>query len=127
MKLVAEASNGREAYEAYRSHRPDVTLMDLQMPGADGLDGLNAIRQEYPDARVIVLTTYSGDMRVSRALRGGARGYILKGNVHEELLSCIRAVHAGHKRIPPDVATELAIHSMDDALTEREIDVLNLI
>ena len=127
MKLVAEASNGREAYEAYRSHRPDVTLMDLQMPGADGLDGLNAIRREYPDARVIVLTTYSGDMRVSRALRGGARGYILKGNVHEELLSCIRAVHAGHKRIPPDVATELAIHSMDDALTEREIDVLNLI
>ena len=127
MKLVAEASNGREAYEAYRSHRPDVTLMDLQMPGADGLDGLNAIRHEYPEARVIVLTTYSGDMRVSRALRGGARGYILKGNVHEELLSCIRAVHAGHKRIPPDVATELAIHSMDDALTEREIDVLNLI
>ena len=127
MNLVAEASNGREAFEAYRSHRPDVTLMDLQMPGADGLDGLNAIRQEYPDARVIVLTTYSGDMRVSRALRGGARGYILKGNVHEELLSCIRAVHAGHKRIPPDVATELAIHSMDDALTEREIDVLNLI
>ncbi len=127
MKLVAEASNGMEAFEAYRSHRPDVTLMDLQMPGADGLDGLNAIRQEYPEARVIVLTTYSGDMRVSRALRGGARGYILKGNVHEELLSCIRAVHAGHKRIPPDVATELAIHSMDDALTEREIDVLNLI
>ena len=127
MKLVAEATNGKEAFDAYRSHRPDVTLMDLQMPGADGLDGLNAIRQEYPDARVIVLTTYSGDMRVSRALRGGARGYILKGNVHEELLSCIRAVHAGHKRIPPDVATELAIHSMDDALTEREIDVLNLI
>ena len=127
MKLVAEATNGKEAFDAYRSHRPDVTLMDLQMPGADGLDGLNAIRQEYPEARVIVLTTYSGDMRVSRALRGGARGYILKGNVHEELLSCIRAVHAGHKRIPPDVATELAIHSMDDALTEREIDVLNLI
>ena len=127
MKLVAEATNGKEAFDAYRSHRPDVTLMDLQMPGVDGLDGLHAIRQEYPDARVIVLTTYSGDMRVSRALRGGARGYILKGNVHEELLSCIRAVHAGHKRIPPDVATELAIHSMDDALTEREIDVLNLI
>ena len=127
MKLVAEASNGKEAFEAYRKHRPDVTLMDLQMPGTDGLDGLNAIRQEYPDARVIVLTTYSGDMRVSRALREGARAYILKGNVHEELLSCIRAVHAGHKRVPPDIATELAVHSMDDALTDREIDVLNLI
>ena len=127
MKLVAEASNGKEAFEAFRSHRPDVTLMDLQMPGVDGLDGLNAIRQEFPDARVIVLTTYSGDARVVRARRAGARGYILKGNVHEELLSCIRAVHAGQKRIPPDIATELALHSMDDALTDREIDVLNLI
>lgn len=127
MKLVAEASNGRDAFEAFRSHRPDVTLMDLQMPGADGLDGLNAIRQEFPDARVVVLTTYSGDTRVSRALRAGARGYILKGNVHEELLSCIRAVHAGQKRIPADIAAELAIHSMDDALSGREIDVLNLI
>ena len=127
MKLVAEASNGKEAFEAFRCHRPDVTLMDLQMPGVDGLDGLNAIRQEFPEARVIVLTTYSGDARVLRALRAGARGYILKGNVHEELLSCIRAVHAGQKRIPPDIATELAIHSMDDALTDREIDVLKLI
>ena len=127
MKLVAEASNGKEAFDAFRTHRPDVTLMDLQMPGVDGLDGLHAIRQEFPDARVIVLTTYSGDMQVLRALRGGARGYILKGNVHEELLSCIRAVHAGQKRLPADLAAELANHSMDDALTEREIDVLNLI
>jgi DNA-binding NarL/FixJ family response regulator len=127
MKLVAEASNGKQAIDAFRTHRPDITLMDLQMPGVDGLDAIQAIREGFPDARIIVLTTYSGDMRVLRALRAGARGYILKGNVHEELLSCIRAVHAGQKRIPPDVAAELAMHSIDDALTEREIEVLNLI
>jgi DNA-binding NarL/FixJ family response regulator len=127
MKLVAEASNGQQAIEAFRSHRPDVTLMDLQMPVVDGLDALHAIRREFPEARVIVLTTYSGDTQVLRALRAGARGYILKGNVHEELLHSIRAVHSGQKRIPPDVAAELAEHSIDDALTEREIDVLNLI
>jgi len=127
MKLVAEATNGKEAIDAFRSHRPDVTLMDLQMPGVDGLDAIHAIRQEFPEARIIVLTTYSGDTQVLRALRAGARGYILKGNVHEELLNSIRAVHAGQKRIPSDVAAELAIHSTDDALTEREIDVLNLI
>jgi DNA-binding NarL/FixJ family response regulator len=127
MKLVAEASNGKEAVEAFRSVRPDVTLMDLQMPGMDGLDALETIREEFPEARIIVLTTYSGDAQVLRALRSGARGYILKGNVHEELLHAIRAVHAGQKRIPPDVAAELAIHATDDALTEREIDVLKLI
>ena len=127
MKLVAEASNGQQAIDAFRSHRPDVTLMDLQMPGVDGLDALHAIRREFPEARIIVLTTYSGDAQVLRALRAGARGYILKGNVHEELLHSIRAVHSGQKRIPPDVAAELAEHSIDDALTEREIDVLNLI
>jgi DNA-binding NarL/FixJ family response regulator len=101
--------------------------MDLQMPGMDGLDALETIREEFPEARIIVLTTYSGDAQVLRALRSGARGYILKGNVHEELLHAIRAVHAGQKRIPPDVAAELAIHATDDALTEREIDVLKLI
>jgi len=127
MKLVAEASNGQQAIDAFRSHRPDVTLMDLQMPGVDGLDALHAIRREFPEARIIVLTTYSGDAQVLRALRAGARGYILKGNVHEELLHSIRAVYSGQKRIPPDVAAELAEHSIDDALTEREIDVLNLI
>ena len=127
MKLVAEASNGKAAVNAFRSHRPDVTLMDLQMPEADGLDAIQAIREEFPEARIIVLTTYSGDMQVLRALRAGARGYILKGNVHEELLNSIRAVHAGQKRIPPDVAAELAIHATDDALTEREVDVLKLI
>ena len=127
MKLVAEASNGKEAIDAFRSQRPDVTLMDLQMPKLDGLDAIQAIREEFSDARIIVLTTYSGDVRVLRALRAGARGYILKGNVHEELLNTIRAVHAGHKRIPADVAAELAVHSADDLLTEREIDVLKLI
>jgi DNA-binding NarL/FixJ family response regulator len=127
MKLVAEASNGREAVDAFRCHRPDVTLMDLQMPKVDGLDAIHAIREDFPEARIIVLTTYSGDMRVLRALRAGAKGYILKGNVQEELLNAIRAVHTGHKRIPPDVAAELANHSTDDALTEREIDVLKLI
>ena len=127
MKLVAEASNGKEAVNAFRSVRPDVTLMDLQMPGISGLDTIHAIREEFPQARIIVLTTYSGDMQVLSALRAGARGYILKGDVQDELLNSIRAVHAGQKRIPPDVAAELAIHSTDDALTGREIDVLKLI
>jgi DNA-binding NarL/FixJ family response regulator len=127
MKPVAEASNGKEAIDAFRTHRPDVTLMDLQMPGVDGLEALHAIRREFPEARIIVLTTYSGDTQVLRALRAGARGYILKGNVHEELLNSIRGVHVGQKRIPPDVAAELAIHSTDDALTDKEIDVLDLI
>jgi DNA-binding NarL/FixJ family response regulator len=127
MKLVAEASNGNAAIEAFRSHRPDITIMDLQMSGMDGVDAIHAIRSETPEARIIVLTTYGGDARVLRALRAGARGYILKGNVHEELLNAIRAVHAGQKRIPPDVAAELASHATDDALTEREIDVLRLI
>src|SRR5262245_50608025 len=119
LKLVAEASNGKEAIDAFRSHRPDVTLMDLQMPGMDGLEAINAIRREFPEARIIVLTTYSGDMQVLRALKSGARAYILKGHVHKELLDTIRAVHAGQKRIPPEVAAELADHAADDALTER--------
>jgi DNA-binding NarL/FixJ family response regulator len=127
LKLVAEASNGKEAIDAFRVHRPDVTLMDLQMPGADGLEGIEAIRREFPEARIIVLTTYSGDTRVLRSLKAGARGYILKGHVHKELLDTIRAVHAGQKRIPPDIAAELAEHATDDALTEREIAVLRLI
>jgi DNA-binding NarL/FixJ family response regulator len=101
--------------------------MDLRMPGVSGLDTIHAIREEFPEARIIVLTTYSGDMQVLSALRAGARGYILKGDVQDELLNSIRAVHAGQKRIPPAVAAELAIHSTDDALTGREIDVLKLI
>jgi DNA-binding NarL/FixJ family response regulator len=127
MKLVAEASNGEEAIGAFRSHRPDVTLMDLQMPAVDGLEAIARIRGEFPDARIIVLTTYTGDIQVLRALRSGARAYILKGHVHKELLETIRVVHAGQKRIPPDIAAELAEHAMDDELTGREIDVLRLV
>jgi DNA-binding NarL/FixJ family response regulator len=127
LKMVAEASNGKEAIEAFRSYKPDVTLMDLQMPEVDGLEAIQAIRREFPDARIIVLTTYSGDMQVLRALKAGARAYILKGLVHKELLDTIRAVHAGQKRIPPQIAAELEDHSTDDALTEREVDVLRLI
>jgi DNA-binding NarL/FixJ family response regulator len=127
MKMVAEASNGREAIEKFRSHRPDVTLMDLQMPGLNGIEAIIQIRTEYPNTRIIVLTTYTGDIQVLRAIRAGARAYILKGHVHRELLETIRAVHAGQKRIPPEVAAELADHAADDELTPREIDVLRLI
>jgi DNA-binding NarL/FixJ family response regulator len=127
LKLVAEASNGKEAIEAFRCHQPDITLMDLQMPGLDGIQAIEAICSEFPGARIIVLTTYTGDTRVVRALKAGARAFVLKGHVLDELLDTIRAVHAGKKRIPPDVAAELADHAIDDALTEREIDVLRLI
>jgi len=127
MKLVAEASNGKEAIEKFRSHRPDVTLMDLQMPGLNGIEAINCIQSEFPNARIIVLTTYTGDVQVLRALKAGARGYILKGHVHRELLEAIRAVHAGQKRIPPEIAADLADHAVDDELTPREIDVLRLI
>jgi DNA-binding NarL/FixJ family response regulator len=127
MKLVGEASNGQQAMEQFRLHRPDVTLMDLQMPDLNGTDVMARIHSEFPDARIVVLTTYTGDAQVLRALRAGARGYVLKGHVHRELLDTIRAVHAGQKRIPPDVAAELAEHAVDDALSGREIDVLRLI
>jgi len=127
MKLVAEASNGREAVEKFREHRPDVTLMDLQMPDLNGTEAITRIQSEFPNARIVVLTTYTGDAQVVRALRAGARGYLLKGHVHRELLETIRAVHAGQKRIPPEVASELAEHAADDELTAREIEVLRLI
>ncbi len=127
MKLVAEAVNGQEAIEKYRLHRPDVTLMDLQMPALNGIEAIIGIRNEFPNARIIVLTTYAGDVQVVRALKAGARGYVLKGHVCRELLDTIRAVHAGQKRIPPEVAAELADHAADDGLSSREIDVLRLI
>ena len=127
MKLVAEASNGRDALESFRLHRPDVTLMDIQMPGFNGIEAIDYILSEFPDAHIIVLTTYTGDVQVLRALKAGARGYVLKGHVHRELLETIRAVHAGQKGIPPDIAAELAEHAGDDELTIREIDVLRLI
>jgi DNA-binding NarL/FixJ family response regulator len=127
MKLVAEASNGQQAIEQFRLHRPDVTLMDLQMPGLNGIEAIIGIRSEFSNARIIVLTTYVGDVQVLRALKAGARAYVLKGHVHRELLATIRAVHAGQKRIPPEVAAELADHAADDDLTPREIAVLRLI
>jgi DNA-binding NarL/FixJ family response regulator len=127
MKLVAEASNGEEGIEKFRLHRPDVTLMDLQMPAKNGIEAIIGIRGEFPNARIIVLTTYTGDVQVLRALKAGAQAYILKGQVHRELLGAIRAVHAGQKRIPPEVAAELAYHVADEDLTWREIDVLRLI
>src|ERR1700734_4132972 len=127
MKLIAEATNGREALEQFRKHRPDLTLMDLQMPEMDGIDAILAICSEFPQARIIVLTTYKGDVQVLRALKAGARGYLLKGLLRKELLETIRAVYAGQKRIPPEVAAVLADHAVDEALTAREIDVLRLI
>jgi DNA-binding NarL/FixJ family response regulator len=127
MKLVAQASNGREAIEQFRSHRPDVTLMDLQMPEMSGIDALIAISSEFPGARFIVLTTYAGDVLAHRALKAGAQAYLLKGLVRKDLLDTIRAVHAGKKRISPEVAAQLADHVADDTLTAREIEVLRLI
>jgi len=127
MRLVAEASNGREAIEQFRKHRPDVTLMDLQMPEMNGIDAMTAIRTEFPEARFIVLTTYTGDVQVLRALKAGARAYLLKSLLRKELLDTIRAVHVGQKRIPPEIAAQLADHAADDSLTAREIDVLRLI
>jgi DNA-binding NarL/FixJ family response regulator len=127
MKLVAEASNGEEAIRMFRLHRPDVTLMDLQMPDMNGTEAITEIQREFPGARIVVLTTYTGDTQVLRALKAGARAYILKGDVHLELLDTIRAVHAGQKRIPPEIAAELAEHAADDPLSSREIEVLRLI
>jgi DNA-binding NarL/FixJ family response regulator len=127
MRLVAEASNGREAVEQFRLHRPDITLMDLQMPEMNGIDALIAIRSEFPHARIIVLTTYAGDALCQRAMQAGAQAYIVKGNVRTDLLDTIRAVRGGKKLIHAEVAAELASHAGDDALSQREIEVLSLI
>jgi DNA-binding NarL/FixJ family response regulator len=127
MQVIAEASNGREGIELFKIHQPDVTLMDLQMPEMSGLDAILAIRRESPEARVIVLTTYSGDVQTVRAMRAGARAYILKNLLHQELLNTIRAVHAGRKWMSPEVAADLADHSLDEVLTAAEVDVLRLI
>jgi DNA-binding NarL/FixJ family response regulator len=127
MELVAEACDGREALEQYRRHHPDITLMDLQMPEMSGIDAISAIRGEFPDARIIILTTHAGDVQVSRALRAGARAYLLKGSLRNELMETIRAVHAGQKRVSSEVAAEISAHSTDQALTPREVDVLRLV
>ena len=127
MRIVAQAANGREAIEQFREHHPDVTLMDLQMPEMNGLDTLMALRGEFPEARIIVLTTYAGDTQVLRAIKAGARAYLLKNALHKELLDTIRAVHAGRKYISPGASFELAEHASDDALTPAEVRVLRLI
>jgi len=127
MALVGEASNGREAIQQFRAQRPDVTLMDLQMPDMNGLDAIIAIRNEFPQARIVVLTTYTGDIQVLRALKAGAQGYLLKNLLHKELLETVRAVHAGKKALSPEASHEIASHATDDALTPPEVAVLRLI
>lgn len=124
MQVVAEAGNGAEAIEQFREHRPDVTLMDLVMPEMDGVEATVAIRAEWPQARIVMLTTYNGDVKAMRALKAGACGYLLKSLIRTDLLSAIRSVHAGQRRIPREVADELAEHVGDDLLTERELEVL---
>jgi len=122
--LVGEATNGQEAIKAYRTHRPDVTLIDLQMPVMNGIEAILAIRREFPAARFVVFTTYNGDAQALRALKAGASGYLLKGMLREELVNTIRNTYAGRRCIPPEIAAGLAEHVADDALTEREIEVL---
>lgn len=127
MHLVAEATNGREAIEQYRLVRPDVTLLDIQMPEMGGIEAIVAIRAEFPQARIVVLTTYAGDALALRALKAGAQGYVLKGLLRKELLDTIRAVHRGQKKVSSDVAIQLAHHTTDDALSDREVQVLKLV
>ena len=127
MTMVAEAANGREAIQQFRTHRPDVTLMDLQMPEMNGLDTLIAIRTEFPEAKIIMLTTYEGDVHILRALKAGAQGYLLKSTLHSDLLRTIRAVHAGKKSLSPEASFQVAEHMSDDTLTPAEIAVLRLI
>jgi len=127
MQLVAQASNAQEALQEFRKHHPDVTLMDLRLPDKSGIDVLISVRQEFPEARIIMLTTFEGDVEIQRALEAGARGYILKSMPPKDLMEVIRQVHAGKKRIPPQIAAQLAEHLADESLTEREIQVLSQI
>jgi DNA-binding NarL/FixJ family response regulator len=127
MELVAEASNGREAIELFRKHRPDITLMDLQMPEMGGIDAISAIRGEFPEARIIVLTTHAGDVQVVRAIKAGAQGYLLKGPLRKELIETIRAVHAGQRCMTAEVAAQIAEYATEDFLAAREVEVLRLI
>jgi DNA-binding NarL/FixJ family response regulator len=127
MLLVAEASNGREAIQGFREHRPDVTLMDLRLPDISGIDAMVAIRAEFPDARIIMLTTFEGDVEIRRALQAGAVGYMLKTMPRRQLVEVIRRVHTGKKHIPPEIAAHLAEHLSDESLSKREVDVLQKI
>jgi DNA-binding NarL/FixJ family response regulator len=124
MLIVAEANNGKEAIEQFHIHLPDITLMDLQMPALNGIDAIIAIRKAFPKAHIIVLTTYSGDAQAARAFKAGASGYLLKNMLRKELVETIRTVHGGKKRIPSEIAMEMAEHHTDDALTDREMEVL---
>jgi DNA-binding NarL/FixJ family response regulator len=127
MEVVAQATTGQEAIDLFRQHQPDVTLMDLQMPGMSGIDAMLVIRQSFPNARIIVITTYSGDIQASRALKAGAFGYLIKGTMRKELVDTIRRVHAGQRRIPQDVAAGIAEHIVSDTLTDRELQVLRMV
>ena len=127
LEVVGEAASGAEGIEQFRKHKPDITLMDLQMPGLPGIDAIIAIRGQAPDAAIIVLTTYSGDMQIRRALKAGAQAYLLKSLLHTDLLDTIRSVYAGHRTVSPELATTLADHSFDEPLTDREMEVLKLI
>jgi DNA-binding NarL/FixJ family response regulator len=127
MQLISQASSGGEAIQQYREHRPDVTLMDLRLPDLSGIDAMIAIRTEFPDARVVMLTTFEGDVEIQRALQAGARGYLLKNMPPSEILDVIRHVHAGKKRVPPQVAAQIAEHMSDEGLTAREVEVLRQI
>jgi DNA-binding NarL/FixJ family response regulator len=127
MQLVAVANNGHDGLEQFRQHRPDITLMDLRLPDMSGIDALKAIRAEFPDARIIILTTFEGDVEIQRALEAGARGYLLKSMPPKELLDGIRQVHAGKKRIPPEIVAHLAEHLSDETLSLREVEVLQQI
>ena len=127
MRVVAEAGTGLEALEEFRKHRPDITLMDLRMPDMNGIDAMIAVLNDFPNARFIVLTTYSGDVEIVRALRAGAQAYLLKGHLRKELFETIRNVHDGRRRIPPEIASQIANHTADSSLSIREIDVLKLI
>jgi DNA-binding NarL/FixJ family response regulator len=124
LAVVGEATNGREAVELFRTCKPDIVLMDLQMPVMGGIEAISAIRSEFPKARIVVLTTYKGDTQALRAFKAGASGYLLKSMLRKDLLDTIRSVHAGHRRIPPEIANEIAEHHTDDALSLREIEVL---
>jgi DNA-binding NarL/FixJ family response regulator len=127
MLIVAEASNRKEALQLFQQHIPDIALMDLRLPDGDGIDAMTAILAEFPDAKIIVLTTFSGDAQILRALKAGARGYLLKDSLRKELLEAIRTVQAGRKRIPPEIAEQIAEHASDTTLTRREIEVLQLV
>ena len=127
MQVIGQAANGQDAVQEFKKHQPDVTLMDLRLPDMSGIDAMIAIRAEFPEARIILLTTFEGDVEIKRALEAGARGYLLKSMPPKELVEVIRQVHAGKKRIPPQLAAQLAEHMSDEALTTREIEVLRQI